>query len=174
MALTYELISSYTVGSGGSSTITFSSIPGTYTDLLIKISGRSDRGATFSDIRISFNGSPTGTSYSDKDLEGSGSSVSSQTTTSTDSIHIYQAIPGSSTTSNVFGNCDIYIPNYTSSNYKSVSIDSIMENNSSTSYMTLVAGLKSNTSTITSIVLTDPFSTFTQYSTAYLYGIKNS
>lgn len=174
MANTYELISSSTVGSGGTATITFSSIPQTYTDLLIKISGRSNRGATFSDIRISFNGSPTGTSYSDRDLEGSGSSASSQNTSSTDSIHIYQAIPGSSATNNVFGNCDIYIPNYSSSNYKSTSIDSVMENDSSISYMALTAGLWSNTSAITSIVLTDPFSTFTQYSTAYLYGIKNS
>jgi len=40
MATTYTLISSVTVGSGGAATMTFSSIPQTYTDLLVRVSAR--------------------------------------------------------------------------------------------------------------------------------------
>ena len=42
MATTYKAISTVTVGSGGAASITFSSIPATYTDLVLKISGRHD------------------------------------------------------------------------------------------------------------------------------------
>jgi hypothetical protein len=42
MANTYEAIATVTVGSGGATDIEFTSIPGTYTDLLIKSSLRSD------------------------------------------------------------------------------------------------------------------------------------
>ena len=43
MATTYTLISSVTVGSGGAASIEFTSIPSTYTDLVLKLSARSSR-----------------------------------------------------------------------------------------------------------------------------------
>ena len=56
MAYTYSKIASVTVGSGGSTSIEFLAIPQNYTDLVIKVSGRSARSAQQADnLFISFN-----------------------------------------------------------------------------------------------------------------------
>jgi len=79
-------------------------------------------------------------------------------------------IPNATYTANTFASAEIYIPNYTSSNYKSLSVDFVGENNATTSYQYFTAGLFSNTSAITSLVI-DGTDNFVQYSTATLYGI---
>lgn len=59
----FESIATVTVGSGGSSSVTFSSIPATYKHLQIRILGRTDRsGADVDNIKINFN-SDTGSNY---------------------------------------------------------------------------------------------------------------
>lgn len=173
MANTYTLISSATVGSGGAAFIEFTSIPATYTDLCLLLSGRVDRAVLASTIVMTFNGITT-LSYSDRTLLGSGASGSSSTSSGADIRDMI--LPAANATANTFGNLLIYVPNYAGSNNKSVSIDSVMENNATTSYQNLTAGLLANTSAITSIKFTEPNggSNFVQYSTAYLYGIKNS
>jgi len=75
MAIGYKFIASSTVGSGGASTVTFSSIAATYTDLLVKMSTRRDSGAN-DGIGIRFNGSSAG-NYSMKNVSGDGSSAAS-------------------------------------------------------------------------------------------------
>jgi hypothetical protein len=67
---------------------------------------------------------------------------------------------------------EVYIPNYAGSAYKSISIDAVDENNASSAYSVLTAGLWSNTAAITSLRLTDNNGGYLQYTTAYLYGIK--
>ena len=76
-------------------------------------------------------------------------------------------------TANTFGNGDIYITNYASSNTKTVSIDGVTENNATGSFAILSTGSWTTTA-ITSIKLESDGGTIAQYSTAYLYGIKNS
>ena len=164
---TYQLISSVTVGSGGAATMTFSSIPATYTDLLLKISSRNTSGGA-DNHRISFNGNTT--SYSFRSLEGNGSTASSINA----STRIIGVINGSSSTASTFSNNEIYIPNYTSSNFKSFSADAVSENNATTAYAQLWANLWSNTAAITSIDIDANTLTFAQYTTAYLYGISNA
>jgi hypothetical protein len=163
MANTYQLIEAITVGSGGAANITFSSIPGTYTDLKLVFSLRSDTGGvTEFDVELN-NTNPT-----QKVLKGNGASASSNT-------QIFVTATASGATSNTFANGEVYIPNYTSTNAKSVSIDNVTENNGTTAYAELVAGLYSTvTSAVTSIRLADNYGSWIQYSTAYLYGIKNS
>ena len=168
MANTFVKISTVTVGAGGSSTISFTSIPQTYTDLKIVISGRTDFAAVASNNSISFNGSAT--SFSSKLLSGDGGSVASYTRT--DNLNVF-LIPGSSATASVFGNSEIYIPNYTSANNKSFYCDSTTENNATSSYTQLHTGLWSNTAAITSVTLTSQNGNFVQYSTATLYGVAN-
>jgi hypothetical protein len=74
-----------------------------------------------------------------------------------------------------FGNNIIYIPNYASSNYKSLSVDAVPEENGTQTYMILSAGLWSSSSAITSLKLVPNIGpNFVQYSTAYLYGISNA
>jgi len=69
------------------------------------------------------------------------------------------------------GSVGIYIPNYTSSNAKSASIDGVSENNATASYQTIDAFLWNDTSAITSITLTLSGGNFAQYSSASLYGV---
>jgi len=146
--------------------VTFANIPQTgYTDLVIKLSSRADTGGP-QNIGISFNGSTTG--FTNRLLYGDGSAAASSTTST-----IYQGIvPGTAYTSNVFGNAEIYIPNYTGSTNKSYTSDSVTENNATASYTVLSAGLWSNTAAITSITLNcGPTSNWVSGSTFSLYGI---
>jgi hypothetical protein len=169
---TYELIASNTVGSGGASSVTFSSIVSTYTDLVVKLSARSDFGAVSRSVYVTFNGSST--SYSDRYLQGDGSSPSSGSNSGGGTKFYAGECTASTATSNTFANQEFYVPNYTTSNFKSVSADSVAETNGTTQYMSLIANLWSNTSAITSITLTLASGLFVQNSTFYLYGIKNS
>jgi hypothetical protein len=170
MANTYVLIASNTVGAGGASSVTFSSIFNTYTDLKLVVSARTNWSGVSDNLTISFNGSTS--SFSSKLFYGNGASASSISLSDNSNIILYD---GATATSNTFANGEIYIPNYTSSNYKSFSSDSVSENNATTAYEYLNAGLWSNTAAITSITLTSQNSaSFVQYSTFYLYGIKNS
>jgi hypothetical protein len=168
MANTYTLISSATVGSGGAASMGFTSIPATYTDLLVKLSARTNRALTVDGVLISFNGSTS--NFTNKYLEGDGSSASSSST-----ARVAANAPGATATASTFSNGEIYIPNYASANFKSLSSDSVTENNATGALTDLMANLWSDTAAITSITLTPLIGTsFDQYSTAYLYGISNA
>jgi hypothetical protein len=169
MANTYTLIASSTVGSGGASSIDFTSIPGTYTDLLLAYSLRTTYAADAGTAFVSFNSSTT--SFTGKALYGDGSAAFSY-----NSGRHSGTIPGATSTANTFSNTFLYIPNYTSSNNKSFSVDSVMENNATYSIQEFNGNLWSNSAAITSITLivTGSPGVIAQYSTAYLYGIKNS
>ena len=170
MPNTYTLIEAKTLASNTAS-VSFTSIPSTYTDLMLLISARTIR-ATYSDdsAAITFNGSTT--SYSSKFIEGNGASASSYSGGSTN-VSLYLPADGAAT-ANTFGNLSIYIPNYAGSAYKSFSSDVVMETNATTAYMTLTAGLWSNTAAINQITVTGVFANLKTNSTFYLYGIKNS
>lgn len=163
------LISSKTVGSGGAASIDFTGIPQTgFTDLLIVVSGRSNRSATEDGLLISINGSTA--NFTSRALRGSGSAATSITGT-----RALGDIPAASATSNTFANQSIYIPNYAGSTSKSFSVDSVSENNATSAWQYAVAGLWSNTSAITSISLTPEVgSALVQHSTASLYGVTKS
>jgi hypothetical protein len=167
MANTMTLISSVTVGSGGASSIDFTSISATYTDLCLKLSLRGDKSATSQQVYIKFNTSSS--SFSMRYLLGDGSSASSGTDTANTGL-----ASGANATSNTFGSEEIYIPNYAGSTNKSFSSDAVSENNATNAYASLFAGLWSNTSAINGITIYHDTNKFVQYSTAYLYGIKNS
>ena len=167
-----QIGSAVTVGSGGAADITFSSIPSTYTDLVLKLSLRDASTATRSVARLTFNGSSSG--YSSRAVFGyNGTSTLSDVGGSTYIDWTYT--DGNGATASTFANNEIYIPNYAGSQYKSVSIDFTAENNSSSlNILGLAAGLWSNSAAITSITLTPSTPNFLQYSTAYLYGVSNA
>jgi hypothetical protein len=167
MPSTYTLISSVTVGSGGTQFIDFTSIPQTYTDLLLKVSIRNNASANNNTVGLRFNGDNGNTTA--KRLYGTGSTANSDSDTQVIDV-------GNNATANTFANIEFYVPNYTLSNYKSYSADGVGENNATTAFQTLLAGLWSSTSAITSmrLRLEDGSLVFQQYSTAYLYGISNA
>jgi hypothetical protein len=169
---TFIKISTITVGSGGAASIDFTSIPATYTDLKVVVSGRTDRASTYDFYKMKFNSSATG--YTERSLNGNGSAAASETNNATTYGFNYSIVAASSTAS-VFANTEIYIPNYASANYKSYSTDSVAEDNATAAYAAFTAGLWSNTAAITSISLESANSaTIVQYSSATLYGIKSS
>ena len=168
MANTYTLIASSTVGSGGVADFTFSAIPATYTDLLIKFSGRSS--TTSFGLYVIINASSPH-AITSKFLEGDGSAAISYSPSDGITAYLNRNIQTAST----FSNGELYFPNYLSGNNKSFSSDSVNETNGTSAFSALAALLWSNTAAITSIKLAAPTSaTFDQYSTFYLYGISNS
>ena len=170
MPNTFSLIASSTVGSGGAASVSFTSIPASYTDLCIMFSGRSSTDTPISYGKITFN-SDTATNYSFKLLYGTGTAAASTQNSAFSGIP-YVIIAASNSTANTFGNACVYIPNYLSSNQKSVSIDAVSENNGSNATQGMLAGLWSGTAAITRVDITEAVLSFTQYSSAYLYGIK--
>ena len=178
MALTYELIASNTIGSGGASSITFSSIPSTYTDLLIRVSSRTTENPGPSTLGMQINGASTTLSPLIGSL-GNGSAATSQGPTGTSSgfgRFVVRNGQAADTTASTFSNHEIYIPNYTSANFKTISDDGVTENNATTAYVELNTTLWSSTSAITSLAINvyGGGGSFVQYSSFYLYGIKNS
>jgi hypothetical protein len=172
MATTFTKIAAVTVGAGGAASIDFTSIPSTYTDLCIKLSARNVTN-TETTGAIYFNSDTTNANYSARRLLGDGSSASSASTTNP----YFFYIDTTAETASTFSNCEIYIPNYAGSNQKSLSADSVTENNATAALAVLVAGLWSNTAAINAIQL-KPYTAgggnFAQYSTATLYGIKKN
>jgi len=174
MANTYIAIATVTVGSGGAANIEFTSIPQTYTDLVLMTSLRStDTASNWGAAGIRFNGD-SGSNYYAIELYGTGSAAGSGGGSASTSLNAGRP-NANGTTANTFSNATLYIPNYTSSNQKSTSEDSVTENNATAALSPLVAGRWTGSSAITSMVLT-PSGGFSwmQYSTATLYGIKNS
>jgi len=173
MAANYVLLEKITVGAAGASSVTFSGIPQTgYTDLVVKATTR----GTYAGIRVQFNGD-TAANYTWRALKGDGSSAQSESNTTFGSpyntfVYFRTSDREGTDTANTFGNGEFYIPNYTSSNQKSVSLDGVSENNATANNMSLTAGLWSGTAAITSITLTmDAGGTLNQNSTFYLYGV---
>lgn len=168
MATTYTLIEAKTLGSAVSS-VTFTSIPQTYTDLLLKTSARgsSTGGDPWQDAQLSFNSDTS--NQTERWLGGFGSAAASGTGSS-----MMIRINKDSSTSNTFDNSECYICNYTSANYKSVSLDNIVENNATASLQMLTSFLWSNTAAITSLTLALSSGNFMVNSTFYLYGISNA
>ncbi len=168
MPNTYIAIASVTVGSGGASTIDFTSIPSTYTDLQLVSSLRQTIAGEWENTTIDFNGS-TANQQMRNLCTTNGSSASTLSFS-----RFYNWINASTSTASTFSNSSFYIPNYADSNNKTVSIDSVTENNGTIAFLGLSAFLWSNTAAINRVTITPNGGTFVQYSTATLYGIKNS
>ena len=179
MALPMVPIYTQTVGAGGASSIIFNNIPQVYTDLKLEVSARCT-GTDPQIILIQFNG--TSTNYSSTRLGGNGggafsdnSNTFSQTSWLFENMNI---VPDSGTT-NTFASVGVYVPNYTSSNFKSAIGDSVSESNVATYSsptwaigLYLEAGLWRNTAAISRIDITPSNSKlWMQHSTFSLYGI---
>lgn len=173
MANTFVKIGSVTVGSGGSGTISFSSIPQTYTDLQLFMSLRTSNASNQDQVNVRFNGNSTAGIYSWMRLAGEGTTASTASG-SGNNLEVNWA-PSATQTSNTFGQHSFYIPNYTVSQNKSMSIEIVSEGNAGQVYGQVLQGaLFSSTAAVTSIEIQCFGSIFVQYSTATLYGIKKS
>lgn len=165
------LIASNTLSSSATS-VTFSSIPATYTDLVLRITSRET--AALGYIQLRFNGLST-TLYSRTFLTGDGSAAASSNSSGADGIlAIYDEDSGY--TASTFNSMEIYIPSYTASQNKPLSIYGVSETNAATAKMAATAALWRSTAAISSISLSKVSATynFVSGSSFFLYGIKNS
>ena len=172
MANTYTLINSTSLSSSAAS-VTFSAIPATFDDLILRCSTRISVGAIDWPMSLRFNGD-TATNYSNTNLYSSGPSsgrFSNQT-----SLTRILGSTGNNATSNTFGSIDIYIPSYRVSQNKPVSSFGTPETNATAfdDGIEIYAGLWRNTAAITSMEIIQDGSGFVSGSTFWLYGIKNS
>lgn len=174
MATTYTLISSNVLTSSAAS-VTFSSIPSTYTDLVLRVSARTDTGNDFDNLLLTFNGTG-GTVYSYTDLRGDGAAATSARGSNAANTQIGFA-DGSTATANTFSSHEIYIPSYTASQSKPLSAIGMQENNNATAYMRAYANLFRDNTAISSITINKNSGAGTNFvsgSSFYLYGVKNS
>jgi hypothetical protein len=179
--LAYESIATVTVGSGGSSSIEFTSIPNTYKHLEIRGILRDNRSIGsnifWSDLLVQCgNGSiDTGNNYSMHRLYADGSSVGSGAQTTYSSIAWWDCVPNTQyIAANIFNGTIITILDYANTNkYKTFRGIMGWEANTVQSKMQMGSGLWMNTSAITNIKIATS-ATLQQYSQLALYGIKGA
>lgn len=173
MALVMTPIYTQTVGSGGAASVTFNNIPQFYTDLKVVISARDSYTPSPAtngvDSAIYFNGTLGTTNYSQTRLYGNGSGAGTDRGSNNATAGV-ALISGNGATANTFGTFEVYIPNYSGSNFKSFATEAVGENNNATAWTSLYAGLWRQTAAITSLTLSAQTS-YMQYSTFSLYGI---
>jgi len=167
---TYTLISSNVLSSSAAS-VTFSAIPATYTDLVLKCSVRTDNAGANDTLRITYNNDSTAL-YSTIMLRGDGASPISSIQTV--AYMNARQVDGATATSNTFGSTEIYIPSYTASQSKPTSIVFAQEDNSATAYMGAIAGLYRSNTAISRIDFSTSGANFVTGSSFYLYGISNA
>lgn len=165
--MTMTLVETIEVGSGGASSLEFTSIPQDGVDLMLKLSLRNTDSNPDS-AQVSLN-SDTGDNYPQIELLGNGSSASAQGLTLG---FIRLAIPVSTYTADTFGNAELYISNYTSTTNKSMSGESVAENAVQLGRLKIDAFTYNTSSAITSIQVALFGDNYAEHSTASLYTIS--
>ena len=173
----YESIATTTVGAGGSSTVTFSSIPATYKHLQIRGIIRCDN-TTNANLQWQLNSDNSNTNYNIHILRGTGTTVVSEAVTSGSAnsfIVSNEAVAKSNDTASVFGVVVIDLLDYSNTNkYKTTRALGGRDTNGGGA-ITITSSLWQNTAAVSSISLSVVNSlNFVQYSQFALYGIKGS
>jgi hypothetical protein len=164
-------IASTTVGAGGASSITFSSIPQNFTHLQLRAFTK-NLGTSSNYVAIRVNGDSTNGDYTQHYLGGNGSSAYSGASVP-DSVWAWQSADNNSA-ANIFGVCVLDILDYTNTNkYKTMKNLNGFDANGS-GQTQLNSGLWLSTSALNSILIYTFGPNFAQYSTFQLYGISTS
>lgn len=170
----YESIATVTVGSGGSATVTFSSIPATYAHLQLRMLLRGDRADTMDDIKIQFN-SDTGNDYANHILYGDGGGVATYAQSSFSMIYSYIGMPAANATASIFFTGVMDILDYSSTNKNKTTRWLQGYDRNGAGSVGLTSGLWVDTSAINTITISPRYGTnFVQYSQIALYGIKGA
>jgi hypothetical protein len=164
----YESIATVTVGSGGASSISFSSIPSTYQPLQLRGIIKNSSSSTFAAMRFN---SDTGSNYSAHYMDGDGASVTAGAASNYD--RSYFGYSGTSSQTNIFGVSVIDILDYKDTNkFKTVRILTGVDVNGSGGVVEFSSSLWRSTSAISDISIFFSSTNLAQYSQVALYGIK--
>ena len=171
----YDSIATVTVGSGGSSSVSFTSIPATYQHLQIRGITRDNRASQgASNLNLRFN-SDTGSNYRSHFLYGNSSvAISADDGVGTEAF--IARIGGSTAASNCFGGFVVDVLDYANSNkYKTIrGLSGIEDNTTNTAQVYFNSSLWMNTGAVTNINLFGVGSTLQEYSSFALYGIRGN
>jgi len=167
----FESIATTTVGAGGASSVTFSSIPSTYTHLQIRCFNQQTLSRPY---YLRFN-SAGGTAYADHYFYGDGASVGAGNGSSNSYIRIgVNSGTTAATDTNMFSSQVIDVLDYQNTNkYKTTRTLLGTDTNGGTNRgVEFSSGLWQSTSAVTQIDLIAGGTTFSQYSSFALYGIR--
>jgi hypothetical protein len=157
---------------GNVSSISFATIPSTYTDLYLVLSLRYS-GSDSSSINVKLNGTTAG--YTGKSIRGNGSGVISFNLSTENIGGNSSGSSGASQTVNAFGSSSLYIPNYLSTTPKPITVNFTQEANVAAAFMGMYAALWSDNTPISNMTIAPDGGTFwVANSTATLYGIRNN
>jgi len=162
-----SLIETVTFDGSGASGVSFLNIPQDGSDLLLVVSVRTAEENFEGNLNVG--GAQVGTSNKALRLFGTGSATGSDQYTLGSLPG--QWVNGNTSTANTFSNGSYYISNYTSSSQKSVSMDSVTENNATGVKLGITAGLIDYAFPITSVEI-GAGGSFQEYTTFSLYKIK--
>ena len=174
MTIAMQPIYTQTVGSGGASSITFNNIPQYFTDLMIVFSARNTTSGTTYVNFLPNNDTSAVLSYTYVDISpAAGTAYSGRSTGA--NFGFFSLVPNNASSANTFNNGSFYIANYSGNQYKQIISETVMENNSVGTTVSVSPNvfLWSKTSAISSLVISDRLSSgnIAQYSTFTLYGI---
>jgi len=169
----FQSIATVTVGSGGAANVEFTSIPGDFDHLQIRVLARGTNASASIYQKIQFN-SDTSSIYADHYILGDGASASAGASTNAAFIGV-GSTAGANASANIFGTIIIDLLDYADNNkYKTIRNLEGFDVNGSGGYVMLTSGLWRNTSAVTSIKLTPSAGNYAQYSHFALYGIKGA
>jgi hypothetical protein len=166
MPATYEPIATTTLTTA-TATITFNSIPGTYTDLRLVFVGTVDSGGAGSGLRLKLNNDATSL-YSLTEFYGTGASAASARVTGNAFAYLSNAA-GLSTTTPMMATFDLF--SYTASINKTALSEFNADVNSTSGVIERMVHLYRSTSAITRIDIYPANPNFASGTTATLYGI---
>jgi len=166
----FDALGSVTVGSGGQSSITFSAIPNTYTDLEIRTLGRTVYAANSnSNVSIFYNGDTTATNYYSHYLYGTGSAAGAAANNS--ALYSFQT-PDDSVTTNVFGAAISVVKDYANPN-KNTTLRSLSGyDGNGSGIIAFTSTGWTNTTPVNSLTITAQDGSWKAGTTISLYGVK--
>lgn len=161
---------SHQVLTGNTASISFNSIPQSYTDLIVFISGRTNLNVYRDDMAIYFNSNSNGYSY--RGIRRFENGAINPLSGNNGSFGAIFSVSGASATTNSFSNTKFTITNYTGSSPKPYTFEAVMGNNSTNSDIYIGTGFWNNSSAVTSVSFSSlNGNSWVANTTATLYGV---
>ena len=171
----YESIQTFTVGSGGTASISFTSIPSTYSHLQLRLLTRTNRADTNDFMTIRFNGD-SGSNYAYHSLYGNGASAGANDTGTSTGTPWSGVTAGGNATASMFGAAVVDVLDYSATTkYKTTRLLSGTDQNGINGRIYFMSNLWQNTAAITTVTIIPTHGTlFSEYSSFALYGIRGA
>lgn len=167
----FNSIATTTVGAGGASSITFTSIPSTYTHLQVRYTARGTIADVNTDVYCWINGDTTQSKYARHYIRGNGTAASAGVS-SASTVAIAGTATGGNSSASMFGVGIIDILDYTNTNKYKTTRSLSGEDQNGSGNIWFFSNLFMDTSAVSSLTIVPQSNGFAQYSSFALYGIR--